>query len=353
MLAHSTTIRAVAQPLAADLAAELATGTTANRWKQELSEAIRDPAELLQLLHLPNDLLAAARSAAKLFPLRVPLSYLARIEAGKPDDPLLRQVLPIDAELETSPGYSADPVGDAASMASQGLLHKYQGRALLITTGACAVHCRYCFRRHYPYSEASAKPSALDEALDYIAADNSLKEIILSGGDPLSLSDARLQDLVQALEAIPHLQRLRIHTRQPVVIPSRITEALLNTLQASRLRVVVVLHINHANEINHELGAAIDKLNQIDALLLNQAVLLKGVNDSAEAIINLSEALDEVRVQPYYLHTLDKVQGAAHFAVSDDAAKTLIKQAAATLPGYLTPKLVRETAGKDYKSLLL
>lgn len=314
-------------------------------WRKALSQAVRDPAELLELLALPRELLPAARLAAARFPLRVPLGYVARMEKGNPADPLLRQVLPLGEELLSTEDFTDDPVGDMAAMATPGLLHKYAGRVLLITTPACGIHCRYCFRRHFPYSEARAATDHWQTALDYIAADASIQEVILSGGDPLSLSDRRLARLVDQLAAIPHLKRLRLHTRQVIVLPERVDAKLLNWLADCRLQTVMVVHTNHPNEINGQVTAALQRLNATNISLLNQAVLLRGVNDEVNVLAALSERLFESRVLPYYLHQLDRVKGAQHFEVSDSRAITLIQQLRERLPGYLVPRLVREKAG--------
>jgi len=315
-------------------------------WRKALSQAIRDPAELLERLALPKELLPAARLAAVQFPLRVPLGYVARMEKGNPADPLLRQVLPLGEELLTAEGFSDDPVGDQAAMTIPGLLHKYTGRVLLITTAACGIHCRYCFRRHFPYAEARAAAQDWQPALDYIAADTSIHEIILSGGDPLSLSDHRLARLAEHLAAIPHVQRLRLHTRQVIVLPERVDTELLNWLANCRLQIVMVVHTNHANEINDQVAAALHQLAAANISLLNQAVLLRGVNDTVTALAALSERLFEHGVLPYYLHQLDRVQGAQHFEVNDQQAVSLIQQLRNQLPGYLVPRLVREKAGE-------
>lgn len=317
-----------------------------NDWRKALSQAVRDPAELLELLALPPELLPAAQQAAARFPLRVPRSYVGRMQKGDPADPLLRQVLPLGEELVVTDGFTTDPVGDLDAMAIPGLLHKYAGRVLLITTAACGVHCRYCFRRHFPYREANAASLDWQPALDYIAADPSIHEVILSGGDPLSLSDQRLAQLVAQLAAISHLQRLRLHTRQVIVLPQRVDTALLNWLADCRLQTVVVVHANHANEINHEVTAALLRLKETGVTLLNQAVLLKGVNDEVQVLAALSERLFAAQVLPYYLHQLDRVQGARHFEVSDNQALKLVDELRDRLPGYLVPRLVREQAGK-------
>ena len=322
------------------------------QWKQELSDAIQDPAELLSFvgLHEDADRLRQAISAQRLFKLRVTRSFAKRMQYGNPQDPLLLQVLPLGNELQHTQGFSADPVGDLHAQKQPGLLHKYHGRVLLITTGSCAINCRYCFRREYPYSEASATQSQWQESLDYIGADNSITEVILSGGDPLMLSDKRLDKLICHLEAIPHLKRLRIHSRLPVVLPSRITNELVQRLYQSRLQAVMVIHSNHAQELDRDVHLAVDKLQQAKILCLNQAVLLNNINDSLSALSDLSERLFEIGVQPYYLHLLDKVSGAAHFDVPEQRAWQLITQMRSQLPGYLVPKLVRELAGEPYKT---
>ena len=319
------------------------------RWQTEMAEAVRDPRELLSLLDLDPALLEPARRAAAAFPLRVPHAFLARMRKGDPADPLLRQVLPLGAELEDVAGYVRDPVGDMPSVAAKGLLHKYEGRVLLITTGACGVHCRYCFRRHFPYSEENARSGEWQEALDYLQGDASINEVILSGGDPLALSDERLAGLARALEAIPHIRRLRLHTRQPVVLPSRVDEGLLGWFKACRLQKVVVLHTNHARELDAGVHEACAKLRDAGATLLNQTVLLRGVNDSADTLAELSEALFAAQVLPYYLNLLDPVAGSAHFDVPEAEALRLMDALRARLPGYLVPRLVREVPGAPSK----
>ncbi len=318
-------------------------------WQKTLQQAIRDPAELLALLELPRELLPAARRAASRFPLRVPRGYASRIQKGDPADPLLLQILPLQQEMQTTPGYHADPVGDVAAMPLPGLLHKYAGRVLLITTGACGIHCRYCFRRDFPYAAARPDQGEWQAALDYIAADTSIREVILSGGDPLSLSDARLAELVQRLEAIPHLQRLRLHTRFPVILPERVNRKLLTWLARCRLQKIMVVHTNHANEIDRPVTEALRTIGKQGVTLLNQAVLLRGINDNPEALCGLSESLFTAGVLPYYLHQLDKIQGASHFAVEDATAVDLLQQLRQQLPGYLVPRLVRELTGEAAK----
>jgi EF-P beta-lysylation protein EpmB len=292
-------------------------------------------------------------AAAKDFALRVPRSYVARMRKGDPNDPLLLQVLPVAAETEVVEGFVTDPVGDMNRRAAQGLLHKYQGRALLVTTGACAVHCRYCFRRHFPYGDESALQQGWQPALDHLRADPSITEVILSGGDPWSLSDRRLKQLTDALQGIPHIGRLRVHTRYPIVLPERIDGGLLAWLQGLRLQKVVVMHANHAREIDASVRLACRKLSEAGVTLLNQSVLLKGVNDSVTALAELSEALFETHVLPYYLHVLDKVRGAAHFDLPESRALQLHQELTARLPGYLVPKLVREIAGAPAKTAVV
>jgi EF-P beta-lysylation protein EpmB len=323
-----------------------------SRWQRALAEAITDPAELLNILQLDSALLPAARRAAALFPLRVPRGFVNRMRIGDNDDPLLKQVLPLGAELAVTPGFFSDPVGDMASRAAPGVLHKYSGRALLITTGACGVHCRYCFRRHFPYGEESTTQSHWQQALDYLRQDSSITEVLLSGGDPLSLSDRRLAQLSAGIESIPHIRRLRIHTRQPIVLPERIDQGFCQWLANVKLQKVVVLHTNHSNEIDASVRVACAQLTDCGATLLNQSVLLAGVNDNVEALAGLSESLFAAGVLPYYLHLLDRVQGAAHFDVGAEQGATLITGLAARLPGYLVPKLVREIAGERSKTAI-
>lgn len=323
------------------------------RWQQLLADAVTDPAELCSLLDLDPALVLPAIAAASDFALRVPRSYVARMRRGDPNDPLLLQVLPVAAELDQTSGYVADPVGDMDRRAAPGLLHKYDGRVLLVATGACAVHCRYCFRRHFPYGEESALQQGWEPALERLRADPSVGEVILSGGDPWSLSDRRLKQLTDALQTIPHIRRLRVHTRYPIVLPERIDAGLLDWLAGVRLQKVVVMHANHAREIDDSVRQACRQLSAAGVTLLNQSVLLQGVNDSVEALQTLSEALFETQVLPYYLHVLDKVQGAAHFDMTEAAALRIHQQLTARLPGYLVPKLVREIAGAPAKTAVV
>jgi EF-P beta-lysylation protein EpmB len=319
-------------------------------WRREQARAITDPAELLRILELDPAWLPAARAAAARFPLRVPRGFVARMARGDPDDPLLRQVLPLAAELESPPDFLADPVGERAAMAAPGVLHKYRGRALLLVTGACPMHCRYCFRREFPYAASRASADDWRPALAYLTADPSLREVILSGGDPLSLSDRRLGALLAALDRIPHLERLRVHSRQPIVLPERIDDRLLDRLVQTRLRRVLVVHANHPREIDDRVREALARLAAAGVTLLNQSVLLRGVNDSAATLVELSEVLFAARVLPYYLHLLDRVRGAAHFEVKETEASAIMKTVRQRLPGYLVPRLVREQPGQPAKT---
>jgi EF-P beta-lysylation protein EpmB len=322
------------------------------RWQTELAQAIASPQELISELGLDPELLTAALAASAAFRLRVPRSYLSRMRHGDPNDPLLRQVLPVAGELADAPDYTSDPLGEHAALRAPGLLHKYHGRALLITTSACAVHCRYCFRREFPYSDQTSDSPRWSEALDAIAADTSIEEVLLSGGDPLSLSDSRLTSLTDALQRIPHVQRLRVHTRQPVVLPSRVDAGLTQWLGNLRLPTVFVLHVNHPNEVDGEVRTACALLREAGVTLLNQTVLLQGVNDEAEVLVTLSKVLFEAGVLPYYLHLLDRVRGTAHFEVPEERARLIAGQLAARLPGYLVPRLVREVHGAPAKVTL-
>jgi EF-P beta-lysylation protein EpmB len=314
-------------------------------WRRLWREAVRDPAELLALVGLPDLATRLAGDAGRAFPLRVPRGFVARMRRGDPADPLLRQVLPLDDEDRAVAGFGLDAVGDQASRVAGGVLHKYAGRALLVATGSCAVHCRYCFRRHFPYASETAAAGRWGEALAHLEGDASIRELILSGGDPLSLSDARLAELLERLPAIPHLRTLRIHTRLPVVLPERIDDGLAALLARCTLRKVVVVHANHANEIDAGVADAFDRLRRTGATLLNQSVLLRGVNDDAGTLAALSERLFDAGVLPYYLHQLDRVAGVAHFEVDDGRARVLAESMRALLPGYLVPRLVRELPG--------
>jgi EF-P beta-lysylation protein EpmB len=318
---------------------------------------IRDPRELAAAVGLDATASASfdsadALEAVRRFPLRVPRELVARMRRGDASDPLLRQFAPAAEEVQRAAGWTRDPLGEGLASPVPGVLHKYRGRVLLVLTGSCPVHCRYCFRRHFPYGDHALSDEARARAIDYIRADASIREVILSGGDPLSLDDDALSALEARLSAIPHLRRLRIHTRWPIAIPARVNDALLEWLDRSRLRPVIVVHANHAAEIDGSVRAALARLRGLGLTVLNQSVLLRGVNDSAQALRALSEALDEVGVLPYYLHLLDPVEGASHFAVAEGEARSLVREVASLLPGYLVPRLVREERGQPAKTRL-
>lgn len=325
---------------------------SAHSWQQAMRDAITDADTLFDLLDLPRAALPGARRAAALFGLRIPRGYAARMRAGDLDDPLLRQVLPLDAEHDRVPGFDLDAVGDHASDLGDGVLHKYSGRALLVTTGACAVHCRYCFRRHFDYAAHHAGADHGGAALAHIVADPSIREVILSGGDPLSLSNARLARIGEQIDAIGHVERLRLHTRTAVVLPERIDDDFVAWIASRRQRVVIVIHANHARELDAAAARALTRLNRTGATLLNQAVLLRGVNDDATTLAELSERLFAIGVMPYYLHMLDRVAGTAHFEVGEERARRLMGELAARVPGYMVPRLARESAGEGAKRVL-
>lgn len=317
-------------------------------WQQEMAAAITDPAVLINVLELDQKWLPPAQKAADLFGLKVPWAYVRRMEKQNPNDVLLRQVLPLEKEFLQSPGFIKDPVGDMQAIKIPGLLQKYQARILLIMTGACAIHCRYCFRRHYAYSHYSIA-NHWQAIVDAIKKDQSIEEIILSGGDPLALSTEKLQRLLKDLQSITHIKRLRIHTRQPIVLPSRIDQSLLDWLVKVPWQVVMVVHANHAQELDQSVGLALKKLYNAGISLFNQSVLLKDINDSVMAQKLLQEKLFEYHVIPYYLHFLDPVAGASHFYITKQEALTIIQDLAKLLPGYLLPKLVQEVEGEAYK----
>ena len=319
------------------------------RWQQALREAVRDPRELLDLLGLDRLAPRLSDEAMVQFPLRVPRGFVARMRRGDPRDPLLRQVLPLDDEMRPMPGFGLDAVGDGAAKTAPGVLQKYRGRALLVATGSCAIHCRYCFRRHFPYAEETAARDGWRDAVDLIRRDASIEEVLLSGGDPLSLSNGKLAELTGALADIPHLRRLRIHSRLPIVVPERVDDGLMGWLSTLPWPVTLVVHANHANEFDGTVDAALGRLRAAGVHLLNQAVLLRGVNDSVDALAALSERGFAAGVLPYYLHQLDRVAGVAHFEVDDAHARALHAGLAARLSGYLVPRLVREIPGDTGK----
>ncbi|HHT2232094.1 EF-P beta-lysylation protein EpmB [Klebsiella michiganensis] len=321
-------------------------------WLTQLADVVTSPDELLHLLNVDADAnLLAGRDAKRLFALRVPRAFIARMEPGNPNDPLLRQVLTSKEEFINAPGFSTDPLEEQHSVVP-GLLHKYSNRALLLVKGGCAVNCRYCFRRHFPYAENQGNKRNWQQALEYISAHPQLDEIIFSGGDPLMAKDHELDWLLTQLESIPHIKRLRIHSRLPIVIPARITDTLVARIAASSLQVLLVNHVNHANEIDAAFRTSMRKLRMAGVTLLNQSVLLRGVNDNANTLADLSNALFDAGIMPYYLHVLDKVQGAAHFMVSDEEARAIVRELLTLVSGYLVPKLAREIGGEPSKTPL-
>ena len=322
-------------------------------WQRALTQAVTDPEVLARRLGLAPQRLPGMRAGHRLFRTLVPESYLERIRPGDPHDPLLLQVLPQGEEARDQPGFVADPVGDHDALAAPGVVHKYHGRALLLATGACAIHCRYCFRREFDYAEHNPARDDWGPALAYIEQHPDIREVILSGGDPLALSDHRLARLAGRLAAIPHLERLRIHTRLPVVLPERVNDALLGWLGQGRLQHVLVLHANHPREFDAPADTALRRLHAAGIRLLNQAVLLAGINDDTDTLVTLQEAGFRLGVLPYYLHQLDRARGTAHFEVPQARAHELYRALHTRLPGYLVPRLVREIPGEPGKTLLL
>ena len=319
-------------------------------WQQLQSEAVRNPRQLLQLLGLEPEQVPALDASKLDFPLRVPLPFVERMVPGDANDPLLLQVLPVLAEKAQLSGYVSDPLQELDASVAPGIIHKYRGRVLLVTTGACAVHCRYCFRRHFPYQDHQQSPAHWREGLDYIRQDKSISEVILSGGDPLVLGNQRLESLLELLAAIPHLRRLRIHTRLPIVLPQRVDAKLLQLLARHRLQCCVVIHSNHPAELDASVAEAVSELRQVGVTVLNQSVLLRGINDDSDTLCLLSEKLYQHGVLPYYLHLLDPVAGGAHFDVTEFTARQIYRQLLDRLPGYLVPKLVRETPADTSKT---
>jgi len=322
-------------------------------WQSQLSDLITDPLELLNLLELSTDqLLSGAILASEQFKLRVPRAFVGKMNIRDPLDPLLLQVLPHHLELEEHPEFVTDPLGEEAANQMAGVLHKYQSRFLLTLTGACAIHCRYCFRRHFPYQENLPKNDDWENIKQYIEQNPYINEVILSGGDPLTLNNRKIALWLERLASLPQIKILRIHSRVPIVIPNRIDDELISILKNSRLRIVVVVHSNHAAELDNFTCSKLLQLSLHHITVLNQAVLLKGVNDSAETLNELSLRLFDARVMPYYLHVLDKVKGAQHFDLDSSKIDQIYSDVLASLPGYLVPKLVREIAGEKNKTPL-
>lgn len=321
-------------------------GWQSQPWQWQLSHAVRDSETLLTALALP----AAANGSD--FPVLVPWPYLSAMAPGDPNDPLLRQVLPVAEEQRHVSGYVADPLFEQDQTPVKGVLHKYHGRVLVITTGTCAVHCRYCFRRHFPYETFRVSRSDWQDIVSYIRSQPDVREVILSGGDPLIASDQMLSWIAQQLSTIPHVDTLRLHTRLPVVIPQRVCPELVDWIVASRLKIVVVIHANHANEVTRDVTRAVGQLRSAGVTLLNQSVLLKDINDHVDDLSDLSQRLFDAGVLPYYLHLLDPVAGAHHFDVPERTGQNLVKQLSQRLPGYLVPKLVREVPGAAAKETI-
>jgi len=318
-------------------------------WQAKLQQLFNDPDLVLKEVETTISAELISKKASESFSMRVTKEFIDRIKKGDPDDPLLKQILPVkDEEFEVE-GFTTDPLAEMGTQVVPGLLHKYHGRALLVVTGTCAIHCRYCFRRHFPYAESNPAKDKWQQALDHIKNDPSISEIILSGGDPLTLPDHRLLDLIQKLSDIGHLQRLRIHSRLPIILPDRVNEHMIKWLTNTRLKSVLVVHTNHGNELDKDVATAMQRLRDINIPVFNQSVLLKGINDSAEILADLSERLFEIGIIPYYLHMLDPVAGAAHFKVDEASARSIMLKLYKTLPGYLVPRLVREIAGAQYK----
>ena len=291
-----------------------------------------------------------APEAQQLFDLVITETMMNAINPANPNDPILQQFLPHRDELRTDPDFSDDPVGDQDAIKATGVIHKYNGRVLLIASGHCAVNCRYCFRRHFNYSSELAARKNWHDAVKYISGNNSIHEVILSGGDPLTLSTRQLQALTDQLRFIAHVKTLRIHTRIPVVMPERMDDTFCQWLQDTPLKTVVVIHCNHPNELTTKTRAALQRLHDSGATLLNQSVLLKGINDDADILTELSHQLFESKVMPYYLNLLDKVQNASHFLIPEERAISIHKQLKKNLPGYLVPKLTQEISGEPHKT---
>ncbi len=324
----------------------------ASAWQKALADGFSDVSTLLEYLQIEASAVTDHTLASQQFALRVPQGFAELMRKGDPQDPLLLQILPTANEMDPAAGFNSDPVGDHKAEQSPGLLRKYHGRILIITTGACAVHCRYCFRRHYPYTRATATASQWCQVMEYLRSSPAIEEVILSGGDPLMASDDKLAGWLQQLEALPQIKRLRIHTRLPVVLPQRITEELVAVLQRCAINKVMVIHANHPNELAPAVADGLEKLATAGVTLLNQSVLLKGVNDSCDTLARLSYRLFEIGVLPYYLHLLDRVEGAAHFELDESAIRILQQQLLTELPGYLMPRMVREIAGVPFKTPL-
>ncbi|KPH96500.1 EF-P beta-lysylation protein EpmB [Pseudoalteromonas porphyrae] len=318
-------------------------------WQKELANVVTCPKVLLEMLGLSSQVHENDIKARSLFPVRVPVPFIKKMRHGDVNDPLLLQVMPRHQEFIAKTGFNKDPLEEQDNK-QPGLLHKYRSRVLVMFKTGCAVNCRYCFRRHFPYQENQLNKRSLIDALDYIKSDTNINEVILSGGDPLMAKDDAISWFMDELEQLPQIKRMRIHSRLPVVIPSRVTDELCQRLADSPLKIIFINHINHANEIDNEFKTAMQKLKKAGVTLLNQAVILKDVNDSARAQIDLSEALFDADVLPYYLYLLDKVEGASHFDIKEEQARKIVGEMLLALPGFLVPKLVREIGGQQSKT---
>lgn len=325
---------------------------SSENWKLSLKQMITSVDQLWELLQLPSEMREKARQVAQVFPLRVTREYAGRIEVGNINDPLLKQILPIDLELNHHTDFTSDPLQEQKQNPVPALLHKYHGRVLIIFSSACAIHCRYCFRREFPYEHHRFTPKQWQPTLDYLSHNSDISEVILSGGDPLMANDETLSSFILALEQIPHIKRLRIHSRLPIVLPSRVSGYLIDQLLSTRLQTILVIHSNHPQEIDESVAAMLKQLRQHSIRVLNQAVLLKGVNDSSVILNQLAEKLFELDVQFYYLHLLDKVSGTSHFDLEESQAKKIFYEMQALLPGYMLPKLVKEISGQPSKTLV-
>jgi len=323
---------------------------TTKTWQQDLAEGFNNINDICGYLNISNNYSHKARTEN--FPIRVPREFVDRMEKGNLNDPLLKQILPTNNESIIQAGYTDDPVGDVPAMAETGVIHKYHGRVLLITTGSCAINCRYCFRRNFPYNDFQLSTKKYLNALNYITSHQDISEVILSGGDPLLLNDQKLIALIQKIDLIPHVKRIRIHSRIPIVLPSRITPALCDQLAIIKKDLIMIVHSNHANELNNKVRFACDQLKNANITLFNQAVLLKDINNDAKQLCTLHEKLFSYKIIPYYLHLLDKTTGTAHFDVPQNEAIDLMNQIKKVLPGYLVPKLVKEQAGAANKIII-
>ncbi|ROR98770.1 L-lysine 2,3-aminomutase [Sinobacterium caligoides] len=346
------TAESIDNPIMTSIIATSIDNESQSSWQQQLANLITDSQQLIDYLQLPQSYRASIDAAIEAFPLRVPMAFLQRINKGDPHDPLLKQVLPLDTELNSHPHYSLDPLQELNANPVPGIIHKYHGRVLLMPTRACAIHCRYCFRRHFPYDDNTPSRQEWQKSLNYLREDPTIEEVILSGGDPLAASDRQLEWLCQQISDIPHIKRLRIHSRLPIVLPDRIDENFLRWSSASRLQMIMVVHSNHAQEIDQHVGLALNKMQQNGFIIFNQTVLLRDINNNLNILSALSKRLIETGVIPYYLHLLDKVQGAEHFDINRDEAIELHRQLRDTLPGYMVPRLVQELAGEGSKTLI-